>query len=403
MKTCNISCAVIACAAIGATSVDAWADDATNQPAAPPSAAMTQPAMAGPLQANPAPYSYDFGGPVGKVYVTGVASGFAQFQDNAYPTNARHSQADISNAQVIVQKTDGPLQFFAQAGAYSLPALGVPYLRASQATNDLYGVLPVAYAKVAPTDSFSVLAGKLPTLIGAEYTFSYENMNIERGLLWGQENAIAQGIQANYTAGPLAVSFALTDGFYSGKLDWLTGLATYTFNTSNSLAFAAGGNTGTDTTNTLVTPVLLNNEQIYNLIYTYTSGPWTVVPYLQYTSIGKNLQIGATHDASTFGGALLANYNMEPEFGLTGVSLPVRFEYISSSGSATDGTPNLLYGPGSDAWSLTVTPTYQKGIFFTRAELSYVGVSHTTAGAAFGSDGNTKSQVRGVLEAGILF
>ena len=44
-----------------------------------------------------------------------------------------------------------------------------------------------------------------------------------------------------------------------------------------------------------------------------------------------------------------------------------------------DGAANLLYGPGSAAWSVTVTPTYQKNIFFTRAELSYVGMQDTMA------------------------
>ena len=44
---------------------------------------------------------------------------------------------------------------------------------------------------------FSAEVGALPTLIGAEYTFSFENMNIERGLLWNQENAVNKGIQLN--------------------------------------------------------------------------------------------------------------------------------------------------------------------------------------------------------------
>ncbi len=403
MKNRKISCAVVACAALGAGSVNAWAEDAGDQAAPPQSNAMAAPQMIGPLQANPNPYSYDFGGPVGKVYVTGVASGFGQLQNNAYPGDPRHSQADISNAQVIVQKTDGLVQFYAQAGAYSLPDLGVSYIRASKVTDQFYGPLPVAYIKLAPTDSFSIQAGKLPTLIGAEVTFDFEDMNIERGLLWNQENAVNMGVQANYTQGPLALSFALTDGFYSGKYSWLVGSAAYTFNANNILTFIGGANTETDTTNTLVTPVLLNNEQIYNLMYTYTSGPWTLMPYLQYTYVPKNIQIGAAHDASTTAGAILTSYNFEPDFGLAGVSLPVRLEYISSSGSVADGAPNLMYGPGSNAWSVTVTPTYQRGIFFTRAELSYVGTSHTTPGAAFGSTGNDKSEIRGVFEGGVLF
>jgi hypothetical protein len=362
---------------------------------------MSQPTMLGPLLANPNPANYEIG-PLGKIYVTGVVSGFGQIQNTVSPGDNR-SQADMSNAQVMIQKTDGVFQFYAQAGAYSLPALGMPYMRASTVTDQFYGPLPVAFVKLAPFDGFSIQAGKLPTLIGAEVTFDFEDLNIQRGLLWNQENAVNRGIQANYEAGPLSLSLALTDGFYSGHLSWLVGSATYKFDANNILTFIGGGNTKTDTTNTLATPVLQNNEQIYNLMYTYTSGAWTLMPYLQYSFIGKNAEIAAGSDASTFGGAMFVIYNFEPQFGLAGVTLPVRFEYIRSSGSVVDNTPNLMYGPGSKAWSITLTPTYQRNIFFARADLSYVGTSGTTPGLVFGPTGNDKTQLRAVLETGIIF
>lgn len=411
MKNSKLSYAIIACVALGVSSAQAWAEEASSdqpaappsgdQPAAPTSNAMTQPAMAGPLAANPNPVSFE-AGPLGKVYVTGVASGLGLVQSNHVPGD-KSAQADISNGQVILQTTEGLVQFYAQAGVYSLPDLGLPYVRATKTIDNLYGPLPVAFVKLAPSDTFSIQAGKLPTLIGAETTFDFQNPNIERGLLWNQESAVSQGVQANYTMGPLALSFAVTDGFYSGHLDWLSGSAAYTINSSNVVTFVGGANTQTNGINTIATPATLNSEQIYNLIYAYTSGPWTVNPYLQYTYVPKNTTLGITHDASTYGGAVLATYNLEPEMGVTGVSLPVRLEYIKSTGSASDGSPNLMYGPGSSAWSVTVTPTYQHNIFFARAELSYVGVSNIAAGAAFGTNGNEKSQVRGVLEAGVVF
>jgi hypothetical protein len=52
--------------------------------------------------------------------------------------------------------------------------------------------------------------------MGAEYTFTFENMNIERGLLWNQENAINRGIQVNQTIGKSA-SLSWNDGFYSNR------------------------------------------------------------------------------------------------------------------------------------------------------------------------------------------
>ena len=49
------------------------------------------------------------------------------------------------------------------------------------------------------------------------------------------------------------------------------------------------------------------------------------------------------------GGAILANYNFADASPLPGFNLPVRFEDIGSTGSLPNGTPNLLYDPGSNA------------------------------------------------------
>ena len=80
-------------------------------------------------------------------------------------------------------------------------------------------------------------------------------------------------------------------------------------------------------------------------------------------------------------GAILTNYSFPEDSLLSGFSLPIRFEYISSTGGLASGSPNLLYGPGSNAWSVTLTPTYQYKIFSARAEFSR-GEHHDT-GAGF--------------------
>ena len=137
------------------------------------------------------------------------------------------------------------------------------------------------------------------------------------------------------------------------------------------------------------TPLFQNNETILNVIYTYNSAPWTITPYFQYTNVPANSSppLSTFSSASTYGGAILANYSFAEDSPLSGVSLPVRFEYIASTGSAANGAPNLLYGPGSKAWSVTVTPTYQCKIYFVRAEFSHVGTNSTTPGLVFGRDG----------------
>jgi hypothetical protein len=388
--------------ALATTSTDALAQaapaapEAPAAPAAPTSNAMTTPALTGPLAANPNPFKFD-GGPLGPVYVTGALSGLAFAQTNPVATD-KTFRGDISNGQVIVQNTAGLVQFYAQAGVYSFPILGAAYLPAKNTNNQFFGPLPVGYLKLAPTDSFSIQAGKLPTLFGAEYAFTFENMNIERGLLWNQEPIVSDGIQANYTLGPLAFSASLNDGYYSGNYNWLSGSVAWTIDSSNTVSVVAGGNFGQTSTNTLVTPVAQSNSDIFNVIYTWTSAPWTITPYFQLTNVAKNTSLGIAHDAQTYGGALLASYALTDNLSLAG-----RAEIIGSTGSTTDGSPSLIFGPGSDAWSLTVTPTYQQSIFFVRGELSYVGASSTSGGAAFGHSGKVNDQERVLAEAGILF
>ena len=99
----------------------------------------------------------------------------------------------------------------------------------------------------------------------------------------------------------------------------------------------------------------------------------------------------------------MANYSFAEDSPLSGFSLPIRVEYISSTGSVANGAPNLMYGPGSKVWSITVTPTYQYKIYFARAEFSHVGTTSTTPGLVFGPGGTNTTQTRAVLEAGILF
>jgi hypothetical protein len=114
--------------AFGATAAMAQ-DQAAPAPAAPASAAMSTPSMSGPLSANPNPFYVDtsdwLGDAGGKIYIGGAVSGLGYYQSN--PTRGAPGDAssylDLSNAQVTIQKTDGWLQFYVQAGEYSLPTL----------------------------------------------------------------------------------------------------------------------------------------------------------------------------------------------------------------------------------------------------------------------------------------
>ncbi len=353
---------------------------------------MSTPSMSAPLSANPNPSVVD-AGPLGKVYVTGAVTGIGYLQNNELPGD-KESRADFSNAQVFIQKTDGLFQFFIQAGGYSLPTIGAPYGEAEDTTQSTFGVIPQAFVKIAPSENFSIMAGKLPTLIGAEYTFSFQNTNITRGVVWNQENAVNRGVQLNFSHGPLSASVSVNDGFYSEKYSWVTGLVSYAVSDSDIVAVAAGGNTSESGKTSSTTPLLANNSQIFNLIWTHTSGPLTITPYYQYTKVDAMPSKGVPDKGSTSGFALLGKYSFTDNFSLGG-----RAEYITTK----KGTTNLLYGAGSKAMTLTLTPTYQVGSFFVRGELAYIKANDIAPGAAFGPTGDARSQTRALIETGFLF
>ncbi len=359
--------------------------------------AMTTPAMSGPLVANPDPMRLEVVPFMPPVYVTGAASILGLTQTQAVLGVDHGTTMDITNAQAALQTTEGLFQFFLEPGVYALPVVGVPYSATKvDVATKAFGGLPVAWGKIAPTDTFSVQGGKLPTLIGAEYMFTFQNMNIERGLLWNQEPVVSRGVQANLTTGPVAWSLSFNDGFYSGHYNWLTGSATWTIDPVNSLAVTGGGALGRNTAVTLATPVAQNNSTIVEASYTYNSAPWTLTPYIQYTHVGADPVLGFGADASTIGGAILASYKINDYVNLAG-----RWEYIDSSGGPT--AANLLgYGPGSAAMSFTLTPTFQNGIYFIRGEASLTQLYSITPGLGFGT-GSGRTQARFLVETGVVF
>lgn len=377
---------------------------AAQAPAAAPAAApdaATPPAplstfvLTGPLTWLP-PANFD-AGPLGKLSVNGIITGYSLFQNNAVPGDTG-AQATLSNGEIFIQKADGPVQFFVQAGIYDLPTIGVPFTNAQNTVSGLFGPVPVAFLKlpVGKTTQFEI--GSLPTLMGAEGTFTYQNFNIERGIVWNQENVINRGIQINQTLGKyFSASISWNDGYYSNRYNWLSGSITYTKG-PNTLVYDGMGDLGQTRFQTAATPVQ-NDGYMHAVIYTYTKGPWIVSPYFQYGKVPQNLGLGITKGTSATGGAFNVSYAFK-----SGFSLPVRVEDLASSGSTTDGSLNLLgYGPGSNGFTFTATPTYQKGGMYLRGDIGVVRASSYTKGDVFGSSGTDANQFRGVLEFGFIF
>src|SRR5579863_6816600 len=393
----SLSAAVLATAVVATAQTPATpppADQAATPAAAAPTPLSTF-VLTGPLQWLP-PATFD-AGPLGKLSVNGIVTGFSAFQNNSVPGDDK-AQATLSNGQVFIQKADGKLQYYIQAGVYTMPTLGVPFLDAQHTVNNFYGPVPVAYLKLPVGKTTQFLIGSLPTLMGAESTFTYQNFNIERGIVWNQENAVNRGIQVNQGLGKyLSASISWNDGYYSNRYSWLSGSVTLT-KRPHVLVYDGMGNLGQTVFETAATPIL-NNGYMHAVIYTYTKGPWIVSPYFQYGKLPTNAAVGVFKATSATGGALNASYAFK-----SGFSLPVRVEYLTSSGSTSDGSVNMLgFGAGSSGTTFTATPTYQKGGVFVRGDLAVVHATSYAPGSVFGTTGTAADQFRGVLEFGFIF
>jgi hypothetical protein len=364
-----------------------------DQPAAP--APLSTFVLTGPLQWLP-PATLD-AGPFGKLSVNGILTGYSVFQNNSVPGDD-NAQASLSNGEIFIQKADGKYQYYVQAGVYTMPTLSVPFANAQDTVKNFYGPVPVAYLKLPAGKTTQFLIGQLPTLMGAESTFTYQNFNIERGIVWNQENAVNRGIQVNQTIGKyLSAAVSWNDGYYSNRYSWLSGSATLTKG-PHSLVYDGMGNLGQTVYQTAATPVQ-NNGYMHAVIYTYTKGPWIVSPYFQYGKLPTNAKVGVPTGTSATGGAINASYAFK-----SGFSLPARVEYLTSSGSTTDGSVNMLgFGAGSGGFTFTATPTYQKGGLYVRSDLAFVHATNFVPGAVFGKTGTDADQFRGVLEFGFIF
>ncbi len=383
-------------------SAQAPAPAATPAPAAAPAAADAPAAptplstfvLSGPLSWEP-PAVFD-AGPFGKLSVNGIVTGYALGQNNPIPGDDTN-QATLSNGLIFVQKADGNLQYFVQAGVYDFPTLGVSFANSQNTTANLFGPVPVAFLKLNAGKTTSFQVGALPTLMGAEGAFTYQNMNVSRGLLWNQENIINRGVQVNQAMGKyLSASLSWNDGYYSDRYNWLSGEITLAKGPS-TLVFAGMGNAGKTGYSTNTSPLAQNNSTMYAAIYTFTKGTWIATGTYQYSNIPTNTKIGIVKGASTngFGAYLSKSFK-------GGFAVPIRFEYLEQSGKVNGTDVDLLYGPGSSAFTFTATPTWQKGGFFFRSDLGFIDTSNSK-GYAFGSTGTATSQFRATGEFGFIF
>lgn len=337
----------------------------------------------------------------------GVISGFGMAQSNPVQTNRAHV-ADLSNAMIVVEQKKGSFGFLAQIGYYDILDIGQADQRIQKQTINSFGVVPQAQINYSIDKNITVSIGKLSALGGYESSFSYQNLNVVRGVLWSQTSSFSEGVQIDYDNEAFSASIALTDGFYSNKFNWLGADLSYKLSETQKIGVVWTGAISANSYVSNNTPLLKNNSQIFNLLYSQSVGQWSFAPYLQYTFVPANSSIGIPQSAETYGAALLANYKFPVDLDGSGTnyqkaSIPFRVEYIQSTGIPGSNAPTLLYGPGSSALTLTLSPTIQYKKYFARVEVSMIRLYDFSPQLGFGNSSQNASQYRGIVELGIFY
>ena len=99
----------------------------------------------------------------------------------------------------------------------------------------------------------------------------------------------------------------------------------------------------------------------------------------------------------------MANYSFPEKSPLSGFSLPIRFEYIASTGNAANGAPNLAVRSRQQGMVGHGDADLSVQNLLRARQFSHVGTTSTTPGPVFGPAGTNTTQTRAILEAGILF
>lgn len=311
------------------------------------------------------------------------------------------SRTEDSNALLSLTKNTGVLRGNVMVGAYAFPVVGGALNPTTQpgANAYLFGFVPQAYLSYVPNAHLTISAGKLPSLLGQESGFTYQDLNVQRGIVWAAETTFDRGVRVQYANGKLTSQLGYDDGFYSGNagraLEGLVGWQ-FTPNTTAQFAFVVpGANTPGNVTSAIA------NKREYDLMLTQQCGKLQLLPYVLFVDSPATAKQGYLRDETALGAVLLANYAFNATY-----SVGARVESFANHSASSDLSLNadlVGFGPGSRAATWTITPSYHPGPFFARAEFSSATVHNATPGIAFGPLGIQTNQTRALLELGVQF
>jgi hypothetical protein len=408
MKAASI--AIVAVAAVAIMVGGEKAASAQQTPPATSSPAASKTATPAPTP-TPTATPYASGTIGGDLLVFGVSTN----NTNATgaldtPTGAdKQSRADVSDMLVNGSLTSGYYKVSATLGGYNFPTIGTAINstfnnyksvsgNATCANTSCYTLAPLwQVGYTSPDQHINIYGGQIGTLLGAEGAFTYQNVNIERGLGWALEPVFSRGVHVGYTNGPWTVAAEYNDGFYSGSWRTIEYEVAWAPSSTTSWTFV-GMNPGANVPGNATS--FIANQSEYNLMYSHTAGRWTFSPYALYVSSPASAANGYTTTEGDYAISLLGSYAFS-----SSISVGFRVEDAENLAATNDFSPNafLLYGPGSGAWTYTLTPTYKfAGNGIIRFEWGHVTVHNGFGGALFGPAGLTTYQNRFGFELGAM-
>ncbi|HUN28355.1 MAG TPA: outer membrane beta-barrel protein [Alphaproteobacteria bacterium] len=381
------------------------------------SAQQTPPATSGSAaSASPAPTPTPTATPFASGSIGGALMVFGISTSNVNATGALDtatgadlaSRADLSDMLITGSVTSGYYKANATVGGYNFPTIGTAInstfnnyksltSNATCANTSCFGLVPIYQATyTSPDQHLTIYGGQIGTLLGAEGAFTYQNVNIQRGLGWALEPVVSRGVHVGYTNGPWTLALEDNDGFYSGSLRTIEYEVSWAPSSTTSLTFV-GMNPGANVPGNAT--AFIANQSEYNLYYTHTAGRWQFSPYVLFVSSPASAPLGYTSAESDYAVSLLGAYSFSSAW-----SVGFRAEYAENEAATNATSPNafLLYGPGSNATTFTLTPTYKfGGNGMVRVEWSNVVVRDGLGGTLFGPAGVATSQNRFGIELGV--
>jgi len=236
-----------------------------------------------------------------------------------------------------------------------------------------------AYAE-ALLGNFYLQAGRLLTNIGGEAPYTFQNVNIQRGLVWFGEPVFYNGVRVGGEFQSVGFYLGVNDRDTSdGKMAFEGGLSVnLPYQTSASLNLLIPDKNDE------------NPTRVYNLTFNTAVGGLPITLYADYLDTPQE-----GDNAQSFGVALLTEVPATDR-----VSVGARVEYAHNDG---DGD-NYGIGTGNYAWTFTLTPKYQLNKYlYLRGEVSYTKLGNKYYQKSEDPNDLTDKQFRLGAEVGFVF